>query len=127
MARRGVADFMPKDLVTRDRQNAYWKEIMETSCNPHVFHALNSPLAALIDVTRGERIVSSRGRNQTPIQDTRKHSPFADIRSPTGAFYKPLLDDKVRIFEGAAGQSRTIVGYSSASAFHSYLNSKERG
>ena len=97
MARRGVADFMPKDLVTRDRQNAYWKEIMETSCKPHVFHALNDPLASLNDVTRGKKIVSSKGRDSTAIQDTRTHSPFADIRSPTGAFYKPLLDHKVRI------------------------------
>lgn len=124
MARRGIADFIPKDLVTRERQNAYWNEVLETSSKPHRFHALNDPLAALKMVTRPSQMVYSKNRSPTPVEDVRKLPPYADYRSPIGSFYRPLVDEKSRIFQGAAGKSRTLVGYSSASAFHVYMHEK---
>lgn len=124
MARRGIADFMPKDLVTRDRQNAYWNETIETSSKPHHFLSLNDPLAPLKILTRERQLVYGRDRLPTQVKDVRKLPPYADYRSPIGSFYKSLVDEKSRIFQGAAGRSRTIVGYSSASAFHVYMHEK---
>jgi len=124
MARRGIADFVPKELGTQERRNAYWNEVIESSTKPHVFHSLNDSLAPVRTITRERDAVYSKNRTASDANDSRKLPPFSDYRSPVGSFFKPLVDEKSNIFQGAAGKSRTLVGYSSASAFHTYMHNK---
>ena len=93
MSRCGVANYLPKNLGTLERQNAYWREICAKAEHPHINRASSEVSHSAL---------------------------FSDVRSPLGHFYKPKVDSLSRFFDGAAGKSSYLYGSGAMSDFHRY-------